>query len=72
MQIVKDLLEGEMRDAREAGRHIFEMNDDEWAAAVMEKFWVAWGKLYPSAPPENRMEASRHECRMSGTVIGQT
>jgi hypothetical protein len=71
MQIVTDLLEGEMEDERNAGRPIFETNDDEWAAAVMEKFSVAWGKRYPSAPPESRMETSRHEW-LSGTVIVQT
>jgi hypothetical protein len=27
----------------------------------MEKFWIAWGKRYTSAPPENRMEAPRRE-----------
>jgi hypothetical protein len=29
MTTVQDLLEGEMRSEREAGRHIFETNDDE-------------------------------------------
>jgi hypothetical protein len=61
MTIVQDFLEDEMRSEREAGRPIFETNDDECAAAVMEKFWVSWGKRCPSAPPENRMEASRRE-----------
>ena len=61
MQIVKELLEGEMEHARNAGRPMFKTNDDEWAAAVMERFWIAWGKRYPSAPPESRLETSRHE-----------
>jgi hypothetical protein len=31
------------------------------ALQTMEKFWIAWGKRCPSAPPKNRMEASRRE-----------
>jgi hypothetical protein len=68
MQIVKELLEGEMEQERNAGRPIFETNDDAWAAAVMEKFWIAWGKRYPSAP---HRKAEWKPPGTSGTVIGQ-
>jgi hypothetical protein len=62
----QDLLEGEMQAEREAGRPMFATNDDEWAAAVVVKFWLAWGKRYPNAPPR-RIDSK--QLSVSGIMI---
>ena len=68
MQNVKDTLEGEMRDEREAGRHIFETNDDEWAAAVMKSS----GSHGANGTHRLHRKTEWKRPGMSGTVIGQT